>query len=87
MDEKQLEEIYSKYAKRQGWKLNTNKKFLSMLLKGQLENEKKHDYRYCTCKIRSGNFEKDKLIICPCSTHKQEVKELGQCWCGLFVKD
>lgn len=86
MDEKQLEEIYRKYAESQGWKLNSDKKILSMLLKGQLENEKKYGYRYCTCRILTHNPEKDKLNICPCFWHKQEVREKGRCLCGLFVK-
>lgn len=86
MNEKQLEKIYRKYAESQGWKLNPDKKVLSKLLRGQLENERKYGYRFCTCKIRTGDFEKDKNIICPCKDHRKEIKKLGRCWCGLFVK-
>jgi ferredoxin-thioredoxin reductase catalytic subunit len=86
MDEKQLEEIYRKYAESQGFRLNPGKKFLSKLLKGQLENQKKIGSRYCTCKARIGDFETDKDIICPCKAHKDEIKKMGRCWCGLFLK-
>jgi ferredoxin-thioredoxin reductase catalytic subunit len=86
MDEKKLEETYGKYAESQGFQLQPDKKILHMLLSGQLGNERKHGYRFCTCKALTGNFEKDKLIICPCAAHKQEIKKLGRCWCGLFLK-
>jgi ferredoxin-thioredoxin reductase catalytic subunit len=86
MNEEQLEEVYRKYAESQGFKLQPDKKILHLLLSGQLENEKKHGHRFCTCKAMTGDFEKDKLIICPCATHKQEIKELERCWCGLFFK-
>jgi len=86
MDEKQLEEVYRKYAESQGFKLNTDKKFLRKLLKGQLENQKKLGSRYCTCKARTGDFNIDKNIICPCKAHKDEIKKMGRCWCGLFLK-
>jgi ferredoxin-thioredoxin reductase catalytic subunit len=86
MNEKELEEIYRKYAESQGFKLNPDKKFLSKLLKGQLENERKHGYRYCTCKARTGDLKIDKDIICPCKAHKDEIKKMGRCWCGLFLK-
>lgn len=86
MDEKQVEEMYRKYAESQGLKLNPDKKFLSELLKGQIENQKIHGYRFCTCKARTGDFKIDKDIICPCKAHKDEIKKMGRCWCGLFFK-
>jgi ferredoxin-thioredoxin reductase catalytic subunit len=86
MDEKQLEKVYRKYAESQGFKLNPDKEFLGKLLKGQLENQKKHGNRYCTCKARTEDFNIDKDIICPCKAHKDEIKRMNRCWCGLFLK-
>ena len=44
----------------------------------------KHGERYCPCRIRSGDTEKDRLIICPCAYHEDEIENEGHCHCNLF---
>ena len=63
MNKEQLIKLYEKYAKSQGFKLQTDKKILDQLINAQLENEKKHGHRFCPCKARIGEFETDKKII------------------------
>ena len=84
MVEKIIKE-YKNYAEKNGFKLNPNKKVVESLIKGLLEREKKYGARYCPCRRVTGNKEKDRLKICPCPQHKKEIKESGQCFCGLFV--
>lgn len=79
---KELEE----YAKKSGLKLNPDKKVVRRIIKGLLENEKKYGARYCPCRKVSGNPAEDKLKICPCHWHLQEIEKNGHCLCGLFVK-
>jgi ferredoxin-thioredoxin reductase catalytic subunit len=86
MDEKQLIEISKKYAESQDFKLNPDKKTLDRIIKGLLENEKKYGFKYCPCRMVTGDPEKDKPKICPCKWHKDEIKRMGHCLCGLFVK-
>lgn len=86
MDEKELLRISEEYAESQGFRLNPDKKTLSIVIKGLLENEKKFGFRYCPCRIVTRDLEKDKLKICPCHWHKEEIKKVGHCLCGLFVK-
>lgn len=74
-----IEEIikeYADYAEKNGFRLNPDRKVVRGLIKGLLENEKKYGKRYCPCQ----------RIICPCEQGRAEIKEKGQCLCGLFVK-
>ncbi len=84
-----MEEIiknYHEYAEKNGFKLNPNREVVERLVKGMLENEKKHGARYCPCRRITGNPEEDKPKICPCQWHREEIERDGHCLCGLFVK-
>jgi ferredoxin-thioredoxin reductase catalytic subunit len=60
---------------------------IEMLRSGVLENLKNKGFRYCPCRIPSGNQLRDQALICPCNFTKQKNwGELGECWCGLFKK-
>ncbi len=83
---KKLSKEYEEYAKKNGFKLNPDKKIVKMLIEGLLKNEKKFGKKYCPCRNISGDLEVDKKIICPCIYHKKEIKEEGHCHCLLFVR-
>lgn len=87
MKEDELQKISEKYAKSQGFKLNSDKKIVEVIIKGLLANEKKHGFRYCPCRVITGDKEEDRKMICPCFWHKDEIKNMGRCLCGLFVKN
>jgi len=84
MDEKQILRFSLDYAKKAGFVLNKDKKELSAVIKGLKKNEEKHGFRFCPCRVATGNFDEDKIIICPCIYHKQEIKDNGHCLCRLF---
>jgi len=84
MNKEQLKEISQKYADSQGFKLNEDPQMLELVLKGLLENEKKHGFRYCPCRVLEGKKEVDAKKICPCFWHKEEIKRDGHCKCQLF---
>ena len=86
MNKEELRKISEDYAKSQGFKLNPNEQIVNAILDGLLKNEKEHGFRYCPCRIVTGNKEEDKKKICPCFWHKDEIKEMGHCHCNLFVK-
>ena len=77
---------YKEYARKQGFRLNPDKRVVNGLIEGMLMNEKKFGGRYCPCRLVTGNKEKDKKIICPCIYHKDEIESMGHCHCGLFVR-
>jgi ferredoxin-thioredoxin reductase catalytic chain len=82
------EEIYpilDRYAKSQGIQLNQDNSLVMGILKGLLENEKRHGYRSCPCRLASGVREEDRDIICPCVYSRPDIAEYGSCYCGLYV--
>jgi len=86
---KKIEELikwYSNYAKENGFNLNPNEEIVQRLMRGLLENEKKHGQRYCPCRRVTGNKEVDAKSVCPCHYHRDEIEKNGYCFCGLFVK-
>lgn len=85
MIEKELK-IAEAYAKIRNFKLNPDKHGLNFILKGLEENREKFGAPYCPCRVRTGNKEKDTLIICPCAYHLDEIKRDGHCLCKLFWK-
>lgn len=74
------------YARENGWKINPDEKQLGAVVKGLARNTLKFGERYCPCRIRSGDSEKDKEIICPCIYHRDEIETDGNCHCHLFYK-
>lgn len=86
MEKKELLKLLQKHARNKKCSLNKDKKVLNMLLKGLLENEKKYGYKFCPCRVVTGKFEKDRLIICPCVYSDTELKRDRHCHCNLFVK-
>lgn len=84
MDE--LAEWSGNYAKKNGFKLNPDKAAVQRLMRGLLENEKKHGQKICPCRRFTGNKEIDAKSICPCYYHKDEITKDGHCLCNLFVK-
>lgn len=86
----ELEKIYEnlkKYANLKGVELNKDKELVFDLIKGLLRNEERYGYRSCPCRLASGDKEKDKDIICPCIYSKEDIKEFGRCYCGLYVSN
>jgi len=77
---------YEEYSKKNGFKLNPDKKIVEGVIKGLLAREEKFGERYCPCRRVTGNKEEDKKLICPCCWHKKEIEEQGHCHCNLFVK-
>ncbi len=77
---------YEEYARKNGFKLNPNRKVMEGIVKSLLEREEKLGARYCPCRRITGNKEEDKKITCPCYWHLEEIKKDGHCLCGLFVK-
>lgn len=86
-DEKEIERIRKwakEYARKHGYKLNPNEKQLNTVLRGLARIKGRTGEQYCPCRVRSGDKEKDKIIICPCIYHVDEITKEGHCHCNLF---
>jgi len=65
--------------------LNPDDDITTFVIRGLISNEGKFGYRYCPCRATTGDKEQDRKNICPCAYHKDEIKSMGHCLCGLFV--
>ena len=74
------------YAKEKGFALNTDDRQFTAVIRGLVRNRLRHGERYCPCRIRTGDPEKDRLIICPCVHHGKEIESEGHCHCNLFFR-
>ncbi len=74
-------------AKSRGIYLTPDEKLLRTLLEGLKTNEERYGYPSCPCRMASGEFEKDRDIICPCDYRDPDVAEYGSCYCSLYVDD
>ncbi len=83
-----LEEVHQRAendAKRHGYYLNPDPKFLGDLLGGLERNEERYGYPSCPCRLASGKFEFDRDIMCPCDYRDPDLEEYGACYCTLYV--
>ncbi len=74
------------YARENGWVLDPDKDVLDRVIKGLARNEQRFGHRYCPCRLRSRDEEKDKAIICPCIWHRDEIAKDGHCHCMLYFR-
>lgn len=81
-----LRKEYEAYAKEHGLQLNPDEAIVERILRALLMREKKLHYRYCPCRVVTGDPARDEKIICPCAHTLEEVATKGQCLCRLFVK-
>jgi ferredoxin-thioredoxin reductase catalytic chain len=93
MDKQRLEKIISvweEFALRQKEpeiKINPDRNRVELLAKGVLNNEDAHDFKYCPCRLTTGNKTADAKLICPCNFKSQVTwSNKGECWCSLFIK-
>ncbi len=79
--------IWDRWTLDKNFKLNPDKIHTETATEGAIENEKKTGLKYCPCRLRTGDFEKDIDLICPCNFKIMKTwQDKGMCWCGLFVR-
>ncbi|MBU0614866.1 MAG: hypothetical protein KJ601_02135 [Nanoarchaeota archaeon] len=90
MDKKQLIKAWERFAEKNDFMLNPDKKIVETIADGVLINEQKKGLKYCPCRLTTGDFVKDLELLCPCNfkTHTTWLEPKGRqkgCWCSLFV--
>ena len=85
--QKSIHDWAEEYASSRDWHLNKNDKQLDAVLKGLARNTARLGEQYCPCRMRTGDEETDKEIICPCIFHEDELANDGNCHCRLFFRD
>ena len=76
-----------RYAKTSGVRLQPDAVLRRHVLEGLARNLVQYGRPYCPCREVTGDREKDRINVCPCRTHRQEIERLGECECGLYVAD
>jgi len=75
-----------RYAAKCGLVLQPDPAQLAYVLNGLARNLLQHGRPLCPCREVTGDPDKDKLNVCPCHTHKEDIQLRGECECGLFVR-
>lgn len=86
--EKTLEDVIefiNRAAKQYGWAVVDDADFLHDLAEGLLTNYQRFGFFQCPCRDSYGEREKDRDIMCPCVYCAEDIREYGQCYCGLFL--
>jgi ferredoxin-thioredoxin reductase catalytic subunit len=87
MDINQLYEMLKKSQEAKGYFFNMDKDRVYDLLTGLMKNKERYGYMSCPCRLASGDYDKDKDILCPCVYREPDVKEFGSCYCNLYVSN
>ena len=72
-------------ADKNGWSVQPDKEFLKTVLAGLVKTREDYGYYLCPCREGWGNRFKDRDITCPCEYAKEDIREFGYCYCGLFL--
>lgn len=81
-------DLWEEFAKRNGTiKVNSNQEVVERLALGVLNNEEKFGLKFCPCRLRTKDKEKDFKLVCPCNFKLQKTwQEKRECWCSLFAE-
>ena len=75
------------YSKGKPFVLNPDAGHVAAVVDGVYTNLEKKGFKFCPCRLTTGDFEKDKDLLCPCNFEIQKAwKDWNRCWCGLYVK-
>jgi ferredoxin-thioredoxin reductase catalytic subunit len=80
-----LYEMLKKAQEPKGYFFNRDQNTVFDLLNGLIRNSERYGYMSCPCRLASGDYEKDKDIICPCAYRAPDVAKFGSCYCSLYV--
>ncbi|TVR70117.1 MAG: ferredoxin:thioredoxin reductase [Spirochaetaceae bacterium] len=83
--EEQTNQFIRKVAEKRGWVPNPDAAFVESLAEGLTVNVNRYGYYLCPCRDGEGNRSDDTDIVCPCAYAAQDIREYGQCFCGLFL--
>ncbi len=82
-----LYEALKKIQEPKGYYFNKDRERTLDLLEALLINKERYGYMGCPCRLLSGDREKDKDILCPCTYREPDVKAYGSCYCNLYVTE
>lgn len=82
---KRVHDLLRNGAEKLGHYFNYDEEHTMRLVEGLIENRDRYGYMSCPCRLASGEYEKDKDIVCPCDYRDPDVEDHGACYCALYV--
>lgn len=83
----ELKKELEKNLHARGYYLNPDDDFTLNLIDSLITNKKRYGYRFCPCRLASGNKNEDLDLICPCDYRDEDISDYGTCYCGLYVSE
>lgn len=75
------------YARRGPYELFPDAVVVRNLLAKMARNLVAYGKAYCPCREVTGHVRVDRLNICPCRSHHEDIARDGHCECRLFVNE
>ncbi|MCK5674707.1 MAG: hypothetical protein KAH95_15110, partial [Spirochaetales bacterium] len=86
ISESKVSKFIDATAKYKQWYINPDQVFRQKLEEGLSVNYKRYGFYHCPCRESDGS-KNNKDIACPCRYAENDIKEWGQCFCGLYVSE
>jgi ferredoxin-thioredoxin reductase catalytic subunit len=80
-----VERMVERYLARARYVLNPDPVTVEHVKAGLARNLVRHGRWYCPCREVVGDSERDRVNICPCPQHHDDIARDGVCECGIFV--
>lgn len=74
-----------RYTQRGRYELFPDQVVVRNLLAKMARNLAQHGKVYCPCREVTGDAQANRLNICPCRSHQEDIARDGYCECRLFV--
>ena len=81
------EELYhtlKPIQEKKGYYFNPDHDWVLDVLGGVLTNKERYGYGSCPCRLATGDRERDKVIVCPCTFREEDVAKYDRCYCMLY---
>ncbi|MBC7236389.1 MAG: hypothetical protein H5T69_11145 [Chloroflexi bacterium] len=85
--EARLHKMVRRWSEVSGYHLNPEQMVVDGIVRALERHVLLHGYPYCPCRDLSGDPQRDRVNICPCQFHHEEIRRDGHCKCVLFVGD
>ncbi|MFH1084593.1 MAG: glutaredoxin domain-containing protein [Chloroflexota bacterium] len=85
--EERLRKMTRRWPEITGYHLNPEPAVVEGIVRALVRHTMAHGYPYCPCRDLTGDPAQDRVNICPCQFHHEEIRTDGHCRCVLFVGD
>lgn len=85
--EERLRNATRRWCEITGYHLNPEEAVVEGIVQALVRSTMTYGYPYCPCRDLTGDHAVDKVNVCPCKFHRDEIAQDGHCKCVLYVGD